>query len=165
MAVETRHESWWCDEVRTVLTERGAAHVWADRGGHPLGPTWRTADWRYLRLHHGDADPPPNDHCATLGSWADHIAATFDADHDVFTSFDNDPRCAAVDNATTFGDEVARAGLVVAHPADPSGQLNLTRRSAAAVDQSADASVAASRSALNASAAAVAAARSLTATK
>jgi uncharacterized protein YecE (DUF72 family) len=112
VAVETRHESWWCDEVRDLLTACGAAHVWSDRGGHPLGPTWRTADWGYLRLHHGDAFPPPNYHRATLGTWADRIAASYEADADVFTYFNNDPRCAAVDNAITFGEEVSRTGFV-----------------------------------------------------
>ena len=111
LAVETRHESWWCDEVRDVLAARGAAHVWSDRGGQPLGPTWTTADWGYLRLHHGDAFPPPNYHRATLGSWADRIAAAFGDGQDVFVYFNNDHRCAAVDNAITFGEEVARAGL------------------------------------------------------
>lgn len=110
LAVETRHESWWCDEVRRLLTDRRAAHVWSDRGGQPVGPVWRTADWGYVRLHHGDAFPPPNYHRSTLGAWADRIAAAYDGD-DVFAYFNNDPRCAAVDNAITFAEEVTRAGL------------------------------------------------------
>jgi uncharacterized protein YecE (DUF72 family) len=111
IAVETRHESWWCDEVRELLTAHRAAHVWSDRGGHPLGPLWRTSDWGYVRLHHGDAFPPPNYHRATLGTWAERIGAAFDDEPDVFVYFNNDPRCAAVDNAITFGEEVARVGL------------------------------------------------------
>lgn len=111
LAVETRHESWWCDEVRELLAARDAAHVWSDRAGEPVGPVWRTASWGYLRLHHGDAHPAPNYHRATLGGWAGRIATTFDDGDDVFTYFNNDPRCAAVDNAITFGEEVASCGL------------------------------------------------------
>ena len=111
IAVETRHESWWSDELRACLETRGVAHVWADRGGEPLGPTWRTAHWGYLRLHHGDAAPPPNYERATLHRWATCLAATFDRDQDVFVYFNNDPRCAAVDNAITFGEQVELAGL------------------------------------------------------
>jgi uncharacterized protein YecE (DUF72 family) len=56
VAVEPRHASWFSEELRQVLTTRGAALVWADRGGRSLGPLWRTADWTYLRLHHGRVD-------------------------------------------------------------------------------------------------------------
>ena len=111
VAVETRHPSWWCDDVRDLLAAHDAAHVWADRGGEPLGPTWRTAGWGYVRFHHGDANPPPNYHRATLAGWADRVAAAFAAGDDVFAYFNNDGRCAAVDNAITFGEEVGRAGL------------------------------------------------------
>jgi uncharacterized protein YecE (DUF72 family) len=112
VAVETRHESWWTEPVCASLAERGVAHVWADRGGEAQGPTWRTAPWGYVRLHHGDAQPPPNYERATLRAWADRIAAAFGRGDDVFVYFNNDPRCAAVDNAMTFAEEVERAGLV-----------------------------------------------------
>ena len=111
IALETRHESWWCDELRDLLTDRDVAHVWADRGGKPLGPTWRTASWGYVRLHHGDAEPPPNYRRSTLRRWADRIADAFPAHADVFVYFNNDPRCAAVDNAITFGELTEAVGL------------------------------------------------------
>lgn len=111
LAVETRHDSWWCDEVRDALTARDAAHVWSDRGGEPVGPLWRTASWGYLRLHHGDAEPPPNYHRSTLAVWAARIADAFDAGDDVFAYFNNDPRGAAVDDAITFGEEIEAHGL------------------------------------------------------
>ena len=38
VAVEPRHESWWTDEVRTVLERRGAALCWSDRRGRPVVP-------------------------------------------------------------------------------------------------------------------------------
>jgi len=59
VAVEPRHPSWWNDEVRQVLAEHGAALCWADQGGRPVTPLWRTADWGYLRFHQGAAQPWP----------------------------------------------------------------------------------------------------------
>ena len=63
VAVEFRHESWWADDIRQLLTRRNAALCWADRLGRPLGPLWRTADWGYLRLHEGRARPWPRYGC------------------------------------------------------------------------------------------------------
>src|SRR3954471_24530648 len=56
--VEFRHNSWFTDEVRQVLTDRGAALCLADRRG-PLTPLWRTTDWTSLRFHVGQSTPRP----------------------------------------------------------------------------------------------------------
>ena len=111
LAVEPRHASWWTDEVRSVLADRNAALVWADRKSRPLGPLWRTADWGYLRLHEGVADPWPNYGRRALASWAERLARTYSATEDAFVYFNNDPGCAAVDNAVTFAEEVDRIGV------------------------------------------------------
>ena len=58
VAVEFRHDSWYTDEVRALLTQHGAALCLADRF-KPLTPIWRTADWTYLRFHAGRATPLP----------------------------------------------------------------------------------------------------------
>jgi uncharacterized protein YecE (DUF72 family) len=110
LAVETRHPSWWTDDVRRLLTDRDAAHVWSDRRSRTLGPTWRTASWGYLRLHEGSARIWPFYGRRALVTWAERIAATYDDRDDVFVYFNNDPGCAAVDNAVTFGREVHRLG-------------------------------------------------------
>ena len=47
VAVEPRHATWWVDEVRQVLRDRGAALCWADRGSRPVTPLWSTSDWGY----------------------------------------------------------------------------------------------------------------------
>jgi uncharacterized protein YecE (DUF72 family) len=112
LAVEPRHDSWWTEEVRGLLADRGAALVWADRSGGVCGPLWRTAGWGYVRMHHGDAQVPPNYHRHTLGTWAERIAATYGVEEDVFVYFNNDGRCAAVDNAVTFAEEVRRVGRI-----------------------------------------------------
>ena len=52
VVVEPRHRSWFVDGTRELLTTRGAARCWADRGG-PITPFWRTADWAYVRFHQG----------------------------------------------------------------------------------------------------------------
>ena len=110
IAVEVRNDSWWTDEVRQLLEEKRACWVWVDRGGQPWGPLWRTCDWGYLRFHWGDAEPAPNYHRHTLGVWARRIADTSGDWEDFFVYFNNDGRCAAVDNAITFGEEVRWAG-------------------------------------------------------
>ena len=52
VAVEPRHRSWYTDDVREVLTDRGVALCLADRR-RLLMPEWQTADWAYLRFHGG----------------------------------------------------------------------------------------------------------------
>jgi uncharacterized protein YecE (DUF72 family) len=102
VAVEPRHDSWWTDEVRAVLTEHRAALCWADRLGRPVTPLWRTADWGYLRLHEGRAKPRPRYGDRALRTWAERVTTTWDAGQDAFVYFNNDPGGAAIVNADTF---------------------------------------------------------------
>jgi uncharacterized protein YecE (DUF72 family) len=90
VAVEPRHDTWWCEEVREVLTRRRAALVWADRAEEPLNPLWATTDWGYLRLHHGKADWAYSP--AALHGWAQRLQDSFDEGY-VYTN--NDPGGAA----------------------------------------------------------------------
>ena len=73
VAVEFRHESWFTDEVRQLLTRYGAALCLADRR-KPLTPLWVTTDWTYLRFHQGVAKPRPCYGRAALASWAERLA-------------------------------------------------------------------------------------------
>jgi uncharacterized protein YecE (DUF72 family) len=111
IAVEPRHESWWTDEVREMLTVRNPALVWADRLGKPMGPLWRTADWGYLRMHEGRAHPWPFYGRTALQTWASRLQETYGDDAHAYVYFNNDPRCAAVDNAITFGQALDRIGV------------------------------------------------------
>ena len=53
-AFEFRHESWFTDEVYALLREHGAALVIGDESSRWVStPPVRTADWTYIRLHHG----------------------------------------------------------------------------------------------------------------
>lgn len=81
----------------------------ADRKG-PIPPRWRTADWGYLRLHEGTASVWPFYGRRALATWAERIAGAYADPEDVFVYFNNDPGCAAVDNAITFAHEVGRLG-------------------------------------------------------
>ena len=113
VAVEPRHESWWTDETRDVLTGRNAALCWTDRAGAAQGPLWRTADWGYLRLHEGDGEPWPRYSEAALSAWADRIAATWPPRGDVFAYFNNDQAAAAPRDAAAFATAVASRGREV----------------------------------------------------
>ncbi|MCW2613425.1 MAG: hypothetical protein JWN08_419 [Frankiales bacterium] len=106
VAVEPRHPSWWVPDLREVLTARGAALVWADRGSQPVAPLWRTADYGYLRLHAGGGDDVWPYAEPVLREWAVRLAQTWDDDEDVFAYTNNDPGGAAVRDA------VALAGLL-----------------------------------------------------
>jgi uncharacterized protein YecE (DUF72 family) len=107
VAVEPRHESWWTEEVRDVLTRRGAALCWADRKGTAVTPLWRTAAWGYLRFHEGDGTPWPRYRPDTLRTWAGRLAATWTPEQDVYVYFNNDQRAAAPKDAAALADAMA----------------------------------------------------------
>jgi uncharacterized protein YecE (DUF72 family) len=102
VAVEPRHPSWWSDPVRATLERHGAALCWADRRGRPVTPLWRTADWGYLRMHEGRAQPRPRYGTRALASWLDRAAAAFGAAEPVYAYFNNDPGGAALADAAAF---------------------------------------------------------------
>ncbi|MHB1875697.1 MAG: DUF72 domain-containing protein [Streptosporangiaceae bacterium] len=113
VAVEPRHPSWWTAEVKEVLTGRNAALCWADQGGRPVTPLWRTADWGYLRFHRGAAEPRPRYGRRALASWLDRIMTAWPDDAQVFAYFNNDPGGAAVLDSARFGALVRSAGRAV----------------------------------------------------
>jgi len=117
VAVEPRHDSWWSDEVRRVLTERNTALCWSDRKGTPLTPLWRTADWGYLRLHEGDGYPWPRYGKETLSGWADRLAATWTDTEPVYVYFNNDQHAGAPHDAAAFTAAVRRRGREAPRPA------------------------------------------------
>jgi len=101
VVVEVRHPSWQADGVRRVLERRGAACCWSDRRGR-LPPRWKTTGWGYVRLHEGQASPPPCYGRAALVSAAAEIADHFGPGDDVYVYFNNDPGGCAVANARSF---------------------------------------------------------------
>ena len=111
VAVEPRHTSWWCDEVRGVLTEHGAALCLADRASRPITPLWRTADWTYLRFHHGTGTPRPCYGERALASWAARIQDQWGGTADGYVYFNNDPEGCAVRDCVVFARLAERAGM------------------------------------------------------
>jgi uncharacterized protein YecE (DUF72 family) len=96
VAVEPRHDSWFGASTREVLERHAAALVWADRDGRSLGPLWETADWCYLRLHHGRDDWGYDRR--TLTRWAARVATVDEG----YVYLNNDPGAAAVRDADTI---------------------------------------------------------------
>jgi uncharacterized protein YecE (DUF72 family) len=109
VAVEPRHETWWTDEVREVLSRHGAALCWADRLGRPVTPLWHTAGFGYLRMHEGRAKPWPNYGSTALSTWLDRIDAHLSG-LEVWVYFNNDPGGAAVVNASAMARQAGRRG-------------------------------------------------------
>jgi uncharacterized protein YecE (DUF72 family) len=102
VAVEPRHESWWTEEVRALLSEHAATLCWSDRRGRPVAPLWRTADWGYLRLHEGAADPWPRYGCQALERWTRRAEEAWPEGGQMYVYFNNDPGGAAVRDARAF---------------------------------------------------------------
>ena len=115
VAVEPRHETWFTDEVRALLAKHGAALCWADRKGRPITPLWRTADFGYLRMHEGRADPWPRYGEASLNSWLDRIAEDLPR-VPVYVFFNNDPGGAAVIDADAMAALARKRSWPVASP-------------------------------------------------
>jgi uncharacterized protein YecE (DUF72 family) len=113
VVVEFRHDSWFVDEVKSVLSEHEAALCLADKGSRAVAPLWRTAAWGYLRLHSGTATPIPCYGKKALDSWAKRLADQWDASADLYVYFNNDTRGCAVRDAGIFSDAASRAGFEV----------------------------------------------------
>lgn len=113
VAVEPRHRSWWSNELRATLQRRNAALCWADRRGRPVSPLWRTADFGYLRLHEGRAEPRPRYGRAALGSWLDRLTTEYGDGAPAYVFFNNDPGGAAIVDASALAAIARRRGLDV----------------------------------------------------
>jgi uncharacterized protein YecE (DUF72 family) len=111
VAVEFRHDSWYSEEVRQVLTAHGAALCLADRGSAQLGPLWKTADWTYLRMHEGRASPHPCYGSSSLRGWAGRLAQNWSDGDAIFVFFNNDSRACAPRDAARFASAASKAGL------------------------------------------------------
>ncbi len=98
VAFEPRHESWYSDEVADILTQHQAALCLSDTPRRK-SPLWRTADWGYLRLHQGRANPAPCYGRTALRNWAARLAELWDESEDVYVYFNNDHGGCAVRDA------------------------------------------------------------------
>ncbi|HTL85641.1 MAG TPA: DUF72 domain-containing protein [Acidimicrobiia bacterium] len=113
VAVEPRHESWWNDEVCSVLRAHGAALCFADRGSRPIAPLWRTTDWCYLRFHHGRGSPPSCYGRAALHAWVGRLVDLYGSEVTGYVFFNNDGNGCALRDAIAFAGLAERAGCDV----------------------------------------------------
>jgi len=110
VAVEFRDESWFTDETRSLLERHRAALCLADSPRRKQ-PTWRTADWGFVRFHEGRGSDAPGYERDVLQRWVARIAEMWPRQGDVFVYFNNDTAGHAIRDAVTFADIARGAGL------------------------------------------------------
>ena len=87
--IEFRHESWFVPEVFAVLRSRGVSLTIGDHPRRPFQSYDATADWRFVRFHHGSRGRGGNYSAAELQQWARRIAQ-WRRQTDVYAYFNND---------------------------------------------------------------------------
>jgi len=70
---EFRHASWFVPEVYELLRSRGVALVIGDHPERPFQSHELTADWTFIRFHHGHHGRNGNYSERELDAWADRI--------------------------------------------------------------------------------------------
>jgi uncharacterized protein YecE (DUF72 family) len=103
---EFRHPSWFCDEVYELLRWHGVALTIADRPGLDFQTHELTADFTFVRLHHGRRGRRGNYSETELREWAARLAA-WSGSLDVYAYFNNDWEAFAPRNAVTLRRMVA----------------------------------------------------------
>ena len=93
---EFRDDSWFVDEVYELLRAHGVALVIGDTPRREY-PHVLTADWTFLRFHHGKRGRNGNYSERELEEWARRIEG-WAAEHEVFAYFNNDWNGYAVRN-------------------------------------------------------------------
>ena len=94
---EFREPSWYADEVYALLREHGVALVIPDSPKYPFRTLELTADWTFLRFHHGSRGRRGNYSKSELEEWAQRIEA-WRREVDVYAYFNNDWEGFAVAN-------------------------------------------------------------------
>jgi uncharacterized protein YecE (DUF72 family) len=95
---EFRHPSWFAEEVYELLRRHGVALTIADRPGLDFQTHEVTADFTFVRFHHGRRGRRGNYSERELRSWASRIAAWGES-LDVYAYFNNDWEAFAPRNA------------------------------------------------------------------
>ncbi|MGH3023200.1 MAG: DUF72 domain-containing protein [Gaiellaceae bacterium] len=95
---EFRHESWFAPDVYAFLREHGAALVVGDTPERPFQAHELTADWTFVRFHHGRRGRRGNYSDRELAEWAERLAS-WSKRADAYAYFNNDWEGFAVRNA------------------------------------------------------------------
>jgi uncharacterized protein YecE (DUF72 family) len=94
---EFRHESWFADEIYGLLRHHAVALVIGDTPTRPFQPHELTADWTFIRFHHGTRGRYSNYSERELEEWARRIER-WARSVDVYAYFNNDWNGYAVRN-------------------------------------------------------------------
>ena len=106
---EFRHPTWFVEPVYAALRKRGVALCIADRPEIASFQTHElTADFTFVRFHHGHRGRRGNYSDTELSEWADRIAS-FARAGDVYAYFNNDWEVFAPRNALTLRGHLDRA--------------------------------------------------------
>jgi uncharacterized protein YecE (DUF72 family) len=126
VAVEPRHPSWFSDDLEQLLEAHSAALCLADHRG-PITPTWRTADWTYVRFHGGRAQPPSCYSPVALDRWVSVLETEHGPSASGFAFFNNDDNGCALHDAAVFGGLLRQRGVEV-------GRIPIVPRTVARAD-------------------------------
>jgi uncharacterized protein YecE (DUF72 family) len=128
---EFRHESWFDPDVYALLRGHGAALVVGDTPTRPFQAHELTADWTFVRFHHGSRGRRGNYSDRELEEWAERLAG-WRARADVYAYFNNDWEGFAVRNALALRELLSRGRRGVdSPPSDPPSPARAGRRSGA----------------------------------
>jgi uncharacterized protein YecE (DUF72 family) len=100
-AFEFRHRSWFDEAVYSMLRERDVALVLGDTPERPFQAYELTADFTFIRFHHGTRGRGGNYSRTELEEWAARIRK-WSREVAVFAYFNNDWKAYAVRNAKTL---------------------------------------------------------------
>jgi uncharacterized protein YecE (DUF72 family) len=95
---EFRHPSWFDRDVYALLREHRIALVIGDHPERPFQTHEHTADWTFIRFHHGSRGRGGNYSANELATWKRRIAR-WRSSVEVFAYFNNDWRGYAIDNS------------------------------------------------------------------
>jgi uncharacterized protein YecE (DUF72 family) len=111
MAIEFRHDSWYAEEVYSLLRSKDVALCVADSPKHRT-PMELTASWTYLRLHGGEDEVSYG--AAALLEWAGRIAGLAARADPIYVFFNNDKAGNAVVDGLSLTEKVRVTGTSVA---------------------------------------------------
>ena len=106
---EFRHESWFTDDVLSILRAFGAALVYGDHPQRPWQPLELTTDWTFVRFHYGRGRRG-NYSESELRELAPRVAELAEAG-DTFAYYNNDWEGFAVANAKRLRRLLAAEGV------------------------------------------------------
>jgi uncharacterized protein YecE (DUF72 family) len=105
-AFEFRHESWFADDVYELLRAHGVALVIGDSPRYPFMAHELTADFTFIRFHHGRRGRGGNYSARELEDWSERIEG-WRRRVDVYAYFNNDWRGFAVRNGLWLKERLA----------------------------------------------------------